>query len=147
MVDSDTEPPLDSLEMLLALDAPLACGCYPVLMGAGLRWAIANKDGDGRYRLLERLDSTTEPFEADAGGAGCLLIRRDVFEMVKWPWFRWVEHRDGGQMSEDIYLFRKCNKAGLRVVVEPGVICNHYKTINLTALLRTQISGPKNKDD
>lgn len=136
LLDSDTEPPLDCIDKLLALDVPIASGCYPVLMQAGLRWALANKDNDGRYRLLEWLQD--EPFEVDAGGAGCLLVARDVFDKVKWPWFQWVNNEDGSQVSEDIYFFRKCNENGLRITVEPTVICNHHKEINLTSLMRAK---------
>jgi hypothetical protein len=141
IMDSDTEPPRDVLDRLLALDVPIASGCYPLLMRNGLRWSLANKDSDGRYRLLEWLPSDEQPFEVDAGGAGCLLITREVFEKIKWPWFHWIERKDGSQLSEDIYFFRKCNRAGLRVLVDPQVVCNHYKTINLTALMRAKMKA------
>ena len=143
LLDSDVEPPLDCIERLLALNVPLATGCYPVLMQHGLRWALSNMHEDRRYRLLERLDSETEPFEVDAGGAGCLMIRRDVIEKIKWPWFRWIENEDGSQVSEDIFFFKKCNFAGLRVTVDPQVICNHYKLTNLTALMRAKMKNRK----
>ena len=143
LLDSDTVPPLDCIERLLALDVPLASGCYPVLMQNGLRWALMNKDADQRYRLLEWLPSLTEPFEVDAGGAGCLLIRRDVFDKVKWPWFKWIEFEDGSQESEDVHFFRRCNEAGLRVTVDPLVICDHIKKMNLTALMRAKMANRK----
>ncbi|MFA5553469.1 MAG: hypothetical protein WCZ89_02270 [Phycisphaerae bacterium] len=148
LVDSDIEPPVDCIERLLALDSPLAGGCYPVWMHRGLRWALMNKDTDRRYRLLERLSSLTEPFEVDAGGAGCLLIRRDVFDKVKWPWFKWIEFEDGTQESEDVHFFRKCNEAGLRVKIDPKTICNHFKTINITSLIQTSMlfRAEKNKE-
>jgi hypothetical protein len=143
MVDSDIEPPLDALDRLLALDAPLAGGCYPVQIKNGLRWALSDKDSHGRYRLLEELKSQTKPFDVDAGGAGCLLIRRDVLEKLRWPWFKWTEYKDGGQMSEDIYFFHKCNVAGFRLTVDPQVICEHYKTMNLTSLMRMVMARQK----
>jgi hypothetical protein len=145
-LDSDTEGPLDCLQKLLALDVPLATGCYPVLMPDGLRWALANKGSDQHYRLLECLPSLDKPFEVDAGGAGCLLIRRDVFDVVKWPWFKWGETEDGGQTGEDIHFFQKCNDAGLRVMAEPTVIVNHYKTINLTSLMLMKKNQPSIKE-
>jgi hypothetical protein len=139
-LDSDIEPPLDCIDRLLVLNAHLAVGCYPLLMPQGLRWSLANRDSDRRYRLLEWLPFLDKPFEVDAGGAGCLLIRRDVFDKVNWPWFKWVEFEDGHQESEDIFFFRKCNDAGLRVKVDPLVICNHLKKINITDLMRMKIS-------
>jgi len=147
LLDSDVEPPLDCIERLLALDVPLATGCYPVMMHQGLRWALANKDADQHYRLLARLESDSQPFEVDAGGAGCILIRRDVFDKVAWPWFKWVENEDGSQTSEDIYFFQKCNEVGLRMMVEPTVICNHFKEINITDLMRLIMQKGKAKKD
>jgi len=143
LLDSDLEPPLDCIERLLALNAPLAGGCYPVFMLQGLRWALLNADSDRLYRLLEWLPSQDEPFEVDAGGAGCLLIRRDVFDKVKWPWFKWVEFEDGRQESEDVFFFRKCNEAGYRVIIDPQIICNHFKKINITDLMRMKMSARK----
>jgi len=131
--DSDIGLPLDAVGILLAADAPIAVGCYPLLMQQGLRWSLASKT-DGHYRLLERLDN--KPFNVDAGGAGCLLIRRDVLVKIDWPWFKWDNKEDGSQISEDIYFFDKCKKAGLPVVAVPQCVCNHYKEINLTALMR-----------
>lgn len=135
-LDSDTEPPVDCVEKLLSLNTKIASGCYPVVMQSGLRWALANKHKDGHYRLLERIDK--EPFEVDAGGAGCLLIRRDVFDAVSWPWFKWINNEDGSQESEDMHFFRKCNQAGIRIKVHPDVICNHHKEVNITTLIKLQ---------
>ena len=143
-LDSDVEPPLDVLDRLLKLDAPLAGGCYPLLMANGLRWALSRRDDQGSYQLLEELPDKSEPFQVDAGGAGCLLIRREVFGYVNWPWFRWVERPDGSQMSEDIYFFQKANKAGFVLKVDPKIICHHFKTINLTSLM---VARMKNRKD
>ena len=152
-LDSDTEPPLDCIERLLSLNVPLATGCYPVIMQQGLRWALSNRaaappgllsqESRGGYRLLEWLPFFDKPFEVDAGGAGCLLIRRDVFDKVHWPWFKWVEFEDGSQESEDIFFFRKCNDAGLRLMADPQIICNHFKKTNITDLMRMKMLSPR----
>jgi len=134
-LDSDTEPPLDCLRRLLALDGPLACGCYGLLMRAGLRWSISKRGSDGAYRLLEELPFTEQPFEVDGGGAGCLLIRRDCLDKLDWPWFKWIEKPNGTQISEDIYFFQKCNAAGFHPMIDPTVICRHHKEIDVTSAL------------
>jgi len=139
LVDSDTGPPLDCLSKLLALDVPLASGCYPVIQQGVPKWAIANKNSDGHYRLLEKPSLPTKPFEADAGGAGCLLVSRAVFDRVNWPWFKWIENPDGSQISEDIYFFDKCAEAGIRVTIEPNIICDHFKKLNITSLMRLKM--------
>ena len=135
MVDDDIGLPLDAVDRLLACNATLATGCYPALSPTGIKWVLANKGSDGHYRLLEGLVSSCQPFEVDVGGAGCLLIRRDLFDKVSWPWFKWVEYADGHQMTEDIHFFDKCRDAGVRVTVEPTVICDHFKEINLRTVV------------
>lgn len=127
-LDSDVEPPINTLKRLLACDAALASGCYRLHMPSGLKWA-SHEFRAGKYYLHDKLPDEKNPFWADAGGAGCLLIRRDVLEQMQWPWFKWTEFEDGTQQSEDVYFFKKCNAAGLQVRFDPQVICRHYKTI------------------
>jgi hypothetical protein len=127
-LDSDVEPPVDALQRLLDCNTDLASGCYRLHMPSGLKWA-AHECRDGKYYLLDKLPDDKNPFWADAGGAGCLLIRRSVLENMQWPWFKWTEYENGTQQSEDVYFFKKANAAGLRVRFDPQVICRHYKTI------------------
>ena len=131
-LDSDVEPPLDALERLLALEAPIATGCY----GVGRpHWALAEYR-EGHFHLLKALPERERPFAVAGCGAGCLLIRREVLEKIAWPWFRWVERPDGSQVGEDIYFSAKANEAGYAIRAHPGVICGHYKDgVNITALL------------
>ena len=134
-LDSDTEPPLDCLDRLLALKAAIAVGVYACPMANGLRWSLAQREADGKYRLLKRRPSTTDPFDVDAAGAGILLIRRDVLTTIPWPWFRWTEYEDGSQKSEDIFFFERAAAYDFQAVCDPQVLCRHHKTVDLTAIL------------
>ncbi len=127
-LDSDVEPPVNTLKRLLDCNTDLASGCYRLTMPTGFKWA-SHDCRDGKYYLHDKLPDDKNPFWADAGGAGCLLIRRGVLENMPWPWFKWTEFEDGTQQSEDVYFFKKCNAAGLRVRFDPQVICRHYKTV------------------
>jgi hypothetical protein len=127
-VDSDTEPPLDALKRLLDLNTGIASGVYRLYMPSGFKWA-AHQCRDGKYYLLDKLPDEKKPFWADAGGAGCLLIRRSVLAHMQWPWFRWTEKEDGTQESEDVFFFKNVNAAGLRVRFDPQVRCRHHKNI------------------
>jgi len=134
LIDADTEPMLDALEKLLALDVPIATGCYPCWGEDRLQWALTMLDSNRKHRLLDKLEK--EPFEVDGAGAGCLLIRKDAFEKLKWPWFKWNEFENGDQLSEDLYFCDKARKSKLEIIAHPGVICNHHKQINLTKLMK-----------
>lgn len=144
MVDSDEAIPIDTVERLLKLDAPLATGCYPAKCGTSIKWALAYKGTDGHYRLIDKLTDSSAPFAVDAGGAGCLLIRRDVFDKVTYPWFRWIENDDGTQMSEDIHFFDKCVNAGIRCIADPTVLVRHYKTMDLLGIMVSREKLGKN---
>jgi len=135
-IDSDISSTIDTIDKLLALEAPLASGCCNVVGGKGLVWACLNKDKSGVYHLLNDLPDNQKPFYCDGSGAGCLLIRRDVFDKIAWPWFQWIERENGTQMSEDVYFCQKANNAGLRVRFDPKVHCDHFKIVNLKTLQR-----------
>ena len=133
-IDSDTEPPQDVVDRLLAHRAPVVTGCYPVAMTGGLMYALTRRDADGAHHCLEHLDFPDQPFAVDGCGAGCLLIRRDVLIALDWPWFRWVERPDGHQTGEDIFFADRCRDAGIPILADPTVKCRHYKRLDLLAL-------------
>lgn len=136
-IDSDTVPPLDVVERLINLDTTVATGCYPIMYHDGPRWALSNRTANedrGRHKLLNEFPVADQPFEVEGCGAGCLLLRRDIFDKVDWPWFRWVEHEDGLLIGEDFYFCDKVRAAGLPIIADPGVICQHHKTVELTSL-------------
>jgi len=142
LIDNDIGFPMVVIDKFLSLDVPIASGCYPVIVKGNLKWALADCDENGHYELIEKLKSKYGPFEVDGGGAGCLFIKREVFDKVEWPWFLWNETPQGMPMSEDIYFSMKCNQAGYRTTVHPQVLCNHFKQINLTALIATTAIKP-----
>jgi len=64
----------------------------------------------------------------DAVGAGCLLIRRDVFQKIKKPWFYF--HPEG-KYGEDLYFCYNARLAGYKIAVRPDVHCEHIHWIKL----------------
>ena len=141
-LDNDIGFPLDVIDKFLSLDVPIASGCYPVIVKGNLKWALADREENGHYELLQTLKSKYGPFEVDGGGAGCLFVKREVFDKVEWPWFRWNETAEGMPMSEDIWFSMKCNEAGYKTTVHPQVLCNHFKQINLTSLVQPEAIKP-----
>lgn len=134
-IDSDIEPPQNVVEKLLAAKAPVVTGCYPLAMQNGLRWAICRQESDGRYYCLKHRESITERFRVDACGAGCLMVRRDVFETLGRPWFKWVEEADGHRTGEDVYFGIKCGEHNIPILCDPTVVCEHFKTLGLLGMM------------
>lgn len=60
--------------------------------------------------------------EADALGAGCLLIKREVLEKVPRPWFR---NHYGTAGGEDMYFCDRVKEAGFEIWGDWSVQCTH----------------------
>jgi SAM-dependent methyltransferase len=61
--------------------------------------------------------------EIHGAGTGCMLIRRDVLERMKPPWF----HFKYGTTSEDMTFCYDAMKAGVRIWVDAAVIPSHLR--------------------
>lgn len=72
--------------------------------------------------------SGTDLYEVDAIGAACLHVRREVFQKMDAPWFKFEFGRMGNvECGEDQYFCRKAHALGYKVVVDPNVRIEHYK--------------------
>ena len=138
-VDSDVVPPLDALEKLLCLDVGIAAGVYPMVMDNGVFWSASNKNENW---IPMHVNLPEKPFEANACGGGCLLVRKDVFIDTGWPWFEndfQEMNKNNGvglKNTEDIHFIKKALSKGYKLVVEPTVICKHHNSVELLKLWR-----------
>lgn len=130
-IDSDVVPPVGCLEAMLAVNRPIVCGIYPLQLEGELCTSVARKIAPNEYGFYSEYPS--KPFEADAAGMGCCLIKREVFYRISSPWFQFVPREDGHQTGEDIYFFEKCALEGIRPLVIPQILCSHHKTVDLLA--------------
>jgi len=85
---------------------------------------------------------TTQPFEIAGAGAGCLMIKKEVFK--KPPFFKFIytnEQKDLPLgMGEDLYFFWKHRP---KTLCDPTIACGHYDTRPIT--LQNYISKNKLK--
>lgn len=146
-VDTDVVPPIDCLDNLLALDADVCVGVYPLfLLDDGFAWSVTdmNRNLLSMYEPLPK-----EPFETRSAGAGCLLVRREVLEDIGWPWFKmiyqpkWENNGNAIKSMEDMYFFDKVMDAGYKIIVDPNEVCKHYNSVDLLSAFR---STQKNRD-
>ena len=123
-LDDDTLPRPDAILRLLKHDLPIVSGLYcrrsephyPI---------IINMNRDNRKVLgftypYEMNPPKDKLVECDAVGAGCLLIKREVFEKMPQPWFKVGQYH-----GEDIYFCLQAKEAGYKILVDTGVECMH----------------------
>jgi len=146
-LDTDVSVPPDGIKKLLAADKPIVTGVYvdkkemvfvvrkrldryhyvPVQQ----EWSKYPKPGTGPHWIVKD-ELRDKVLPCDAAGAGCLMIRREVFEQMPYPWF--FEdfnpdvrgHSRESMVSEDFSFFWKANDLGIPSFVHTGVLCGHW---------------------
>lgn len=72
-----------------------------------------------------------EPFLVDTAGFGCVLIHRNVIEVMDYPYFKFVP----GKCSEDFYFFVTAREKGFQLWADPRLDIKH---IGQPALINRQ---------
>lgn len=126
MTECDMILPHDTIIKLLALDQPVATGVYILRGGTGqpclYTKSYYTKENPYVHSPVT-VFPTEHPFPLDKNGhggcpgLGCVLIRREVFEQVPYPWFDLKE----GKYGSDMYFWTKVRDAKFDVWVDPTV--------------------------
>jgi hypothetical protein len=121
MLDSDMMPPPDAIPRLLAHNQPIVGALYRQKRQP-FRWVAAREDLGLTLGALERVVVV---------GAGCLLVRRSVFESLVEPWFE----ANAEDVGEDATFCRKASAAGLPVLCDTTLECGHVTSMAVTTEL------------
>jgi hypothetical protein len=72
----------------------------------------------------------------DGLATGCLFIKREVFTKIKRPYFEFKFHSETRriQEGEDLGFALKCHDLGIKFFVDYGMVCRHFKNVNLLDL-------------
>lgn len=142
MIDDDVTVQADVCERLLALDCEIASGCVPTCRDIDPAktpfLAVADRRRDDRNYIF-RTRWFRDVIDCVVVGAACVMIRRDVFEVLGFPWFRWSESRsDDGRIDgrgEDLDFCERATAAGMRIRADGMVRCGHYRRIDFASCI------------
>ena len=128
MCECDMLLPHDAILKLLEVDQPIVSGLYFLRGGRGqpclYTKAFTTKDNPYVHSPVT-VFPLDHPFPLDKNGhggcpgLGCVLIRREVFETIPWPWFDLKE----GKFGSDMYFYTLVRDAKFDVWVNPQVRC------------------------
>lgn len=128
-IDSDTVPPLDALRRLLAHDRLIISALTPII-------ELNEKTGE-YYRKWNCVGEDDQHMKPDTGiqkckgaGSSCILIKKEVFQTIKPPFYRFTYKDDNGKdvvVSEDIYFVINCLSHGIETYADTSIVCRHYK--------------------
>jgi glycosyltransferase involved in cell wall biosynthesis len=143
-VDDDIIMPPDTFVKLRSHDVDIVSGVYyrrsEPLNVCMLRYE-QTKEGQTISHVKEY--KLNELIEVDFVGAGCLLIKTDVFKRLKYPWFEWrVDHKELPPLkkfSEDFAFCETARENGYKINVDTSVQCTHigHSQISLAEGLRS----------
>jgi GT2 family glycosyltransferase len=134
-VDDDTTIPPDTIPLLLECDSPVATGCVPTIIDGRAVLAISERKKDLQWR--DRWFGGIQDIELC--GAACLLIRRELFENMAFPWFTYPQFREKGKFSffsDDVAFCRRVASEGHGPIKAHGdVRCDHTKVVHCASLI------------
>ena len=75
--------------------------------------------------LLALKDRGEYKVQIHGGGMGCAFINTSAFRTIKYPWYDWVNYKDRGMLSEDLYFCEQCKANRIPVYTDTRVTCGH----------------------
>ena len=137
-IDSDMVFPPDAINILISRDKPVIGADYNYKYPP--KMSVTNIDPtklkpeymveDSRwpgYKFLNPNHKPDKPFEVRAVGTGFMLIKTEVFQKIKKPWF-WYDRKDGHFVGEDAWFCDQVKKAGFSVWCDPTIPIEHIGT-------------------
>jgi len=145
-VDNDIIVQQDAIVLLAECDSDIAVGCYAcVTRGTNGEWCapyITVRHG-GEW-LRKRWSGILR--DVEWAGTGCMLIRREVFESITFPWFRWPvwldEQGDVQQQSDDVDFCKHAIAHGHSIAAHGDVWCSHMKNLDTAVFFNRRWRGP-----
>jgi len=133
-IDADVVVNEDSIKKLLAYDLDIVSGAYTsresdyCYVGGHFKY-----ENDNVVDFIN-IEKTTEGLlEVDWVGGGCLLIKKNVFENLPYPWFHYPilekiydgeKHRQ--MIFEDVGFSMHAKKHGFKIYLDCDVDVQHY---------------------
>ena len=125
----ETPPdPNEALKKLLACSEPIVSALYRAKKQEGFPYCMWMDTPDEEHMTVIG-GYTGNWIQPDLIGIGFCLVRREVFEKVSKPWFKW----DTLTPSEDFYFIKMARKAGYRVNVFTDVKLSHAGQMKVRA--------------
>ena len=140
MLDSDIVMKPDTLPRMIAVDAPLVVAKYAEKGKTEASYHCYHHSQvpfrrdppvevrPGEHRQLKDIDPMLF-------GLGCVLIKREVFEKLEEPYFKFTisdeQEDDYWRVSEDFYFALKCHHAGIRPKFCDDIEVLHLATVGI----------------
>lgn len=125
-MDSDMSFPESTLSRLLYHDKDIIGGFYTTKVEPYNSTCFVDSPNDGyNYRTYNPQDGEHLK-EVAAIGTGCMLIKRQVLEAMKWPWFYYKPNEVKQTFAtEDVAFCEDARGKGFKVWCDFNIKCGH----------------------
>jgi hypothetical protein len=145
MIDDDVVPPPNTLQ-LADFDKDIITPLMFTRQKGELLPLFLLRKPDGIYDVGDYLNLTGLQ-ECDATGTGCIIIKREVLEKIKYP-FRNEYDSDGiKKFGLDLNFCERAKKEGFKVWVHLDYVASHFYTYDLKDLYYQQINYDRVRND
>lgn len=128
MLDTDHSFDPDILLRLLnkmtMYDLDIISGAYTFKVPPYL--PVCYLSSDSGYNIIGKWDENVDLLSIDSAGAGCLLIRRRVFDKIRDELGELPFERFNG-LGEDHSFFKRCEKLGIKSYLHTKAECHHLE--------------------
>ena len=137
--DSDNIPDDDVLDKMLC-GYDVSVGVYPIVQKGHIVWSVMDNkrpEDDRKFVGIPFRSLPEKPFPVKIYGFGCVMVKRNVFEKMEWPYFKDTFAPGKWVIGEDIYFAKKSAETGFQSWCIPEVQCEHNKAVPLLEIART----------
>ncbi len=135
-IDSDVVIRGNTLKRLLSHDKDIICGVAPLAIRGKLVWNVSRSLNKKAFDGVKIDEIPDNPFKATKMGFGVVLVKTDVFDNLKWPFWEFKYCPGDVVKGEDIYFGDKAIEAGYDLWVDPKVKCEHNRQVGLLSIIR-----------
>jgi len=138
-IDADMIFPTDALTKLLNLDKDIASVTYNYRRLPQTSIVTLDEKYDADYQDVDDtktkdgqipLSAIKNPFRVKACGGGFLLIKMDVFNKIKRPWFFFEPETETTQpVGEDVWFCDRARELGYEIWIDPSIEMGHVGNI------------------
>lgn len=138
-LDYDVIPRTNTLKRLLSHDKDIVSGVYPMYQKDKIEWCLSKEDP---FKAMQLDDLPNNLFKTKACCNGVMLVKTEVFENIKKPYWRTLFSDDytSKTFGADLYFFKKVLEAGYDLWVDPKVKCEHFRTLGLLSMAKNYIT-------
>ena len=138
-VDYDVLPRTNTLMKLVEHDKDIISGVYPTIQKCEVGWCLSKEDP---FVPMPIEDLPNNPFKAASISNGMMLVKMEVFDRIKWPYWKSESDEEGVvTLGADLFFFQKARAAGYDLWVDPKLKCNHFKTVDLLGIAKNYMKG------